>query len=123
MWYTVSAIAAGGLAGLFLLSFFVPRAGAAAAYTGIVASLAFTAYATLTIDGGKLWNLGRFNFPLHNYMIGVIGHIVLLTVGCAAAIAFPDRDPGRRRLTYWGFRGLETGEGKVSAATQAFPSK
>jgi solute:Na+ symporter, SSS family len=123
MWYTVSAIAAGGLAGLFLLAFFVPRAGAAAAYTGIVASLAFTAYATLTIDGGKLWNLGRFNFPLHNYMIGVIGHIVLLTVGCAAAIAFPDRDPGRRRLTYWGFRGLETGEGKVSAATQAFPSK
>ena len=28
MWYTVSAIAAGGLAGLFLLAFLVPRAGA-----------------------------------------------------------------------------------------------
>ena len=79
MWYTVSAIAAGGLAGLFLLAFLVPRAGAGAAYIGIAASLLFTAYGTLTADGGKLWNLGHFNFPLHNYMIGVIGHVVLVT--------------------------------------------
>ena len=75
LWYTVSAIVAGGLAGLFLLAFLVARAGATAAYLGIAASLLFTTWATLTLDGGKLWNLGRFNFPLHNYMIGVIGHL------------------------------------------------
>jgi len=98
----------------------VPRAGA---YIGIAASLAFTAYATLTVDGGKLWNLGRFNFPLHNYMIGVIGHIVLVGTGWAAAVALPDRDAGRRRLTYWGFRGSEATERKVSAASQPLPSK
>jgi SSS family solute:Na+ symporter len=103
MWYAVSAIAAGGLAGLFLLAFFVPRAGRAAALSGIAASLAFTAYATLTLDGGKLWNLGAFNFPLHNYMIGVIGHLVLLMVGCAVCLIVPNRGKSRR-LTYWGWR-------------------
>ena len=123
MWYTVSAIAAGGLAGLFLLAFFAPRAGAAAAYIGIGASLAFTTYATLTIDGGKLWNLGRFNFPLHNYMIGVIGHIVLVATGCAAAVLLPNRDEGRRRLTYWGFRGSMVGERKFSTASHPSSSK
>jgi solute:Na+ symporter, SSS family len=100
MWYTVSAIAAGGLAGLFLLAFFVPRAGAASAYIGIAASLAFTAYATLTIDSGKIWNLGRFNFPLHNYMIGVIGHGVLFAAGCVASLFLPNRDPRSRRLAW-----------------------
>ena len=99
MWYTVSAIAAGGLAGLFLLAF-LASAGAAAANIGIAASLAFTAYATLTIDGGKLWNLGRFNFPLHNYMIGVIGHVVLLTAGCTASLFLPNRDQRSRQLTW-----------------------
>jgi solute:Na+ symporter, SSS family len=100
MWYTVSAIAAGGLAGLFLLAFLVPRAGAAAAYIGIAASLAFTAYATLTIDSGRLWSLGRFNFPLHNYMIGVIGHLVLVGAGCAASLFVPNRNQGSRQLTW-----------------------
>lgn len=100
MWYTVSAIAAGGLAGLFLLAFLVPRAGAGAAYIGIAASLAFTAYATLTVDGGKLCNLGRFNFPLHNYMIGVIGHVILVTAGCTASLFLPNRDQRSRQLTW-----------------------
>ena len=72
LWYTVSAIVAGGLAGLFLLAFLVARAGATAAYIGIGASLVFTAYATLTLDGGKLWDLGRFNFPLHNWEFGLL---------------------------------------------------
>jgi solute:Na+ symporter, SSS family len=93
LWYTLSAIAAGGLAGLFLLAFLVRRAGQAAAWVGIAASLAFTTYATLTLDGGKLWNLGRYNFPLHSLMIGVIGHVVLVGVGSAASLVWPVRNP------------------------------
>jgi solute:Na+ symporter, SSS family len=104
LWYTVSAIVAGGLAGLFLLAFFCGRAGAAAAWAGIIASLAFTTWATLTLDGGKLWNLGRFNFSLHNYMIGVIGHLVLLAGGYLASFVFPNRDPVSLDLTLWGWR-------------------
>jgi hypothetical protein len=70
---------------------------------GIGASLLFTAYATLTLDGGKLWNLGRLNFPLHTYMIGVIGHAVLFGVGCAASLLFPN--PGQSSAaTLWEWR-------------------
>jgi SSS family solute:Na+ symporter len=103
LWYTISAIAAGGLAGLFLLAFLSERASEMAAYTGIAASIVFTAWATLTLGGGKLWNLGRFNFPLHGYMIGVIGHLVLLVIGYVASFLFPNRNPEARELTLWGW--------------------
>lgn len=103
LWYTVSAIVAGGLAGLFLLAFLVERAGKTACYAGIVSSLLFTAYATLTLGGGKLWNLGRFNFPLHDYMIGVIGHVLLFSVGLAVSFIYPNVDQQSRKLTVWGW--------------------
>jgi SSS family solute:Na+ symporter len=104
LWYTLSAIVAGGLAGLFLLAFLSERASRTGAYTGIAASLAFTTWATLTLDGGKLWDLGKFNFPFHNYMIGVIGHVVLLITGYATSLIFPNRDRAARDLTVWGWR-------------------
>jgi len=107
LWYTVSAIVAGGLCGLFLLAFLAERASAAAAYIGIGASLGFTTWATLTVDGGQVWNLGRYNFPFHNYMIGVIGHVLVWGVGYAASFAIPNRDPLTRQMTLWGWRRLQ----------------
>ena len=104
LWYTISAIVGGGVAGLFLLAFFFARAGRAAAYTGIAASLLFTAWGTLTLNHGKLWNLGRFNFPLHEYMVGVLGHVILLLTGIAVSLIYPNRDPNSRSLTIWGWR-------------------
>lgn len=104
LWYTISAIVAGGLAGLFLLAYLVERASATAAYIGIAASLLFTTYATLTLNGGKVWNLGHLNFPLHDYMIGVIGHLVLLITGYAASFVFPNHDAASMDLTLWGWR-------------------
>jgi SSS family solute:Na+ symporter len=99
LWYTISGIVAGGIAGLFLLGFLVARAGRTAAYAGIAANLLFTAWATLTLDGGKIVNLGRFNFPWHSFMIGVIGNLVLLIAGYAASILFPNRDLSSRQMT------------------------
>jgi SSS family solute:Na+ symporter len=104
LWYNMSAIAASGLAGLFLLAFLSERASAIAAYIGIAACLVVTAWATLTLGGGAIWNLGRFNFPMHSYMIGVVGHVILLGVGYAASFVFPNRDPATRDLTFWGWR-------------------
>ena len=103
MWYTVSAIVGGGLAGLFMLAFLTQRASRIGAYFGIVASLLFTAYATLTIDGGKLWNLGPFNFPYHNYMIGVFGHLIVFGGGYFVSFLFPNRNAESRQLTLWGW--------------------
>lgn len=102
LWYTVSAIVAGGLVGLFLLAFLAPKAGAAAANIGIAASLVFTAWATLTLNGGKIWNLSPFNFPFHDYMIGVFGHLILFGIGYAASFLFPNREAESRELTVWG---------------------
>jgi SSS family solute:Na+ symporter len=103
LWYTVSAIVGGGLAGLFLLAFLTERAGRVAAYLAIGASLLFTAYATLTLDGGKLWNFGTYNFPYHNYMIGVFGHLIVFGGGYLASFVFPNRNTESRHLTLWGW--------------------
>jgi SSS family solute:Na+ symporter len=100
LWYTLSAIVAGGLAGLFLLAFLCPRANKQGAYIGIAANLIFTTWATLTLNGGKVLNLGRWNFPFHDYMIGVIGHVLLLVVGYFASYLFP-KPVAATVVTFW----------------------
>jgi SSS family solute:Na+ symporter len=103
VYYTITAIVAGGLAGLFLLAFLVRKANRAGALGGIVCNLIFTLWATLTL-GGKTVDLGRFNFPWHEYMIGAIGHLVLLVFGIAFSFLFPSSKPIAENLTLWGWR-------------------
>jgi SSS family solute:Na+ symporter len=109
MWFSVSAILSGGLAGLFLLAFLSTRASRRGAYAGILASLAFTAWATLTLGDNRILDLGRCNFPWHDLTIGAIGHGLLLAVGYLASLLLPEKqgDPREfRRMTLWGW--LET---------------
>jgi SSS family solute:Na+ symporter len=101
LYYTITAIVAGGLAGLFLLAFLVPRATKAGAITGIVVSLLITVWGTLTA-GGKTLNLGRWNYTWHDYMLGGIGHIALFVVGVAASLAVPGT-PMAEDLTWQGW--------------------
>jgi len=89
LYYTATAIVAGGLAGLFLLAFFTPRAGRTAAIAGIVVNLIFTAWATLTLNGGKSLNLHHYNYPWHEYTIGAVGNILLLITGLLVALLSP----------------------------------
>lgn len=103
LWYTVSAIVSGGLVGLFLLAFLTQRASRKSAYAGIAASLIFTAWATLTSDGGKLWNLAPYNFPYNTLMIGVGGHLLVFGGGYLASFVFPNHNEESRRLTLWGW--------------------
>jgi SSS family solute:Na+ symporter len=102
LYYTITAIVAGGLAGLFLLAFLVQRATREGAITGIVASLVFTIWATLTKDG-KLVDLGRFNFTWHDYMIGAIGHVILFVFGIFFSYLLPGT-PLAPSLTLQGWR-------------------
>jgi SSS family solute:Na+ symporter len=88
LWFSASAIVSGGLAGLFLLAYLSPGANRQGVYTGIGACIAFTGWATLTLGEKRLVNLGRFNFPWHDYMIGAIGNVVLLVVGYVASAWF-----------------------------------
>jgi solute:Na+ symporter, SSS family len=101
LYYTATAIVAGGLAGLFLLAFLSRRAGRAAALAGIAANLMFTAYATLTFDGGKTLDLHRYNYPWHEYTIGAIGNLLLLIIGLVTAVFFPARAAATSGNTLW----------------------
>lgn len=120
LYYTITAVVAGGLAGLFLLAFLMRRATAAGAIAGIVANLIFTLWATLTLNG-KTLDLGRFNFPLHDYMIGAIGHIILLVVGIVVSLTMPGKVSGQDlTLKGWRDRNMEGSENEVPASANAF---
>ena len=99
LYYTVTAIVAGGLAGLFLLAFLVRRAGPVAALLGIGANLIFTAWATLTMNGGKTVNLGAWNYSWSEYTIGAVGNVLLFAVGYVASLWVPA--DGASGLTLW----------------------
>ena len=104
MWFAVSAIVSGGLAGLFLLAFLSRRATSRGAYVGIGASLAFTVWAVLT-RGPKPWiNLAPYNFPWDDLMIGAVGHVGLVVVGYLASLALPSgvrSKDGLHAVTLW----------------------
>jgi SSS family solute:Na+ symporter len=89
LYYLLTAIVAGGLAGLFLLAFLVRRAGRTAAILAVVVNLVFTAWATLTMNGGHTWNLHRWNYPWHELTIGAVGNTLMFFVGCIASLVLP----------------------------------
>ncbi len=101
LYYTATAIVAGGLAGLFLLAFLSRRAGRGAAWAGIAANLIFTAYATLTVNGGRILNLGGYNYPWNEYTIGAVGNLSLLAAGLLGAAFFPASASASSRNTLW----------------------
>ncbi|MGB7263930.1 MAG: sodium/solute symporter [Terracidiphilus sp.] len=101
LYYAAASIVAGGLAGLFLLAFLSRRAGRTAALLGIGANLIFTVYATLTLDGGKILDLHRYNFPWSEYTIGVVGNLLLLGVGLLCAALFPAASQLQSTSTLW----------------------
>jgi SSS family solute:Na+ symporter len=89
LYYLATSIVAGGLAGLFLLAFLIPRAGRAVALIGIAVNLVFTTWATLTMNGGHIWNLHRWNYPWHELTIGAVGNSLMFIVGCVASFVVP----------------------------------
>jgi solute:Na+ symporter, SSS family len=86
LWFAVSAIASGGLAGLFALSFLTPRAKPIAAWWGIGASLIFTIWAVLSKGAKPLVNLAPYNYPWDDLTIGALGNIILFLVGLAVSL-------------------------------------
>ena len=104
MWYTVSSVVSGGLAGLFLLAFFSRRANKEGVWIGIIACVLFSGWATLTAGNDPILNLGSFSFRMHEFMIGAIGHVALFVVGYMASFAFAHRYPLRDEMTIWAWR-------------------
>jgi SSS family solute:Na+ symporter len=101
LYYLLTAIVAGGLAGLFLLAFLVRRAGRSAAILAIVVNLLFTAWATLTMNGGHTWNLHHWNYPWHELTIGAVGNSLMFLVGCTASVVLPADQASGPTLWDW----------------------
>jgi SSS family solute:Na+ symporter len=105
LYYTISAVVAGGLGGLFLLAFLVRGATRNGALAGIVVSLGFTVWATLS-QGGKGGQFGRWHYSYHEFLIGAIGNTLLPLVGVAMSRLLPGV-PEAPALTLWGWRANE----------------
>ena len=103
LYFRVSSILTGGIAGLFILAFLSRRANNGGIWVGIIACLIFTGWATVTESKNQLIDLGHYNFLLPGIMIGVIGHFIVLIVGYVASFFFPPSDPAMRELTLWGW--------------------
>lgn len=105
MWFAVSAIASGGLAGLFFLAFLSRRATRASAWVGIACSSAFTVWAVLTKGKSPLVDLGSLNYPGDDLTIGACGNIILFVTGLIASML---RKPGGvdERGTFWHWRAM-----------------
>ncbi|MGC4049670.1 MAG: sodium:solute symporter [Paludibaculum sp.] len=86
MWFAVSAIASGGLAGLFFLAFLSRRVTRRSAWVGIVCSSVFTIWAVLTKGATPLVNLAPMNYPGDDLTIGAVGNIILFAAGMAASL-------------------------------------
>lgn len=92
------SIATAGMLGLFALGALTKRANARGAVVGIIACVLFTAWATLTSVklpalNRVLLDLGPLNFPWHPFLIGVLNHGILFSVGWMASCWFDRHQP------------------------------
>lgn len=125
LYYAISSIVAAGLAGIFLLAFFSRRANRQGLWVGIAAALAFTAWATLTCPKYQIVSLGGWNFTWPEVMIGVIAHVLVLTVGWSASWLFPPEKNVKTEWTIWGWlakrKAARAEEAAALAALEARP--
>jgi SSS family solute:Na+ symporter len=86
LYFTVLSILAGGILGLFLLGFLTKAANIKGAVTGIISSIAVVAWATMTKN--DVIDLGKWNYDLHPYLIGLWSHVTVFVVGYFASFLF-----------------------------------
>jgi SSS family solute:Na+ symporter len=96
-WLNLTAAGIGGLAGIFVLAFLIPRASRRGVWAGIAASIAFTIWATLA---------GRSHGPLtSDPWTAAAPPLVLIAVACVASFVWPDPAGGKvTGMTLWHWR-------------------
>lgn len=102
MWFAVSAIASGGLAGLFFLAFLTSRATRVSAWIGIACSMLFTFWAVLTKGANPFIDLGSLNYRGDDLTIGAVGNIILFVTGFLASLFSRPAETGQKgTLWHW----------------------
>lgn len=102
VWTELQSIAAGGLLGLYMLGFFTTRGDGRAVGFGIAFALGFSLLISLhglgiLPDGVSGWIDAHFD----GYYTGIVGNIVMFTVGYALSAILPKRDRNLTNLTVW----------------------
>ena len=88
IYYSALSIFAGGLLGMFILALVSKKANTRGVTIGIVFTIAVVTWASLTKN--NVIDLGAFNYNLHPYLIGLLSHITMFTVGYVSSLIFPD---------------------------------
>lgn len=110
LYYAATSIVAGGLAGIFLLSFLSARATSLGVQTGIAFNIIFTVWATLTSGEHPFLASVWFRFTWHDYLIGVVGQLIVFVVGYAASWVTPQVASSAHVMTLWNWRRQERQE-------------
>ncbi len=96
---TLTALAAGGLLGLYMLGFFTKLGDGRAIFAGIVCTVCFSIFSSL-----KQMNIIPMDaiLPIDLYYTGVIGHVIMFVFGFGAALLIPaKKDRDLTNLTVW----------------------
>jgi len=116
--FVLYSIFSGGIAGVFLLGFFFPRADTEGLTVAIIFCSLFTAYAILTsttigddTNQRLILDLGSLNFSQNKLMLGVYTHLIILGVGWGSSCFFSRKEVSKS-LLYTGWLEAKK-EGKV----------
>lgn len=99
----ITALTAGGLAGLYMLGFLTTRADSRAVFTGIGCTLLFTAWMAFTSVGVfDALGLSALKSPIDTYYTGLLGHIIMFVVGyLLGRVGMVRRTPVAENMTVW----------------------
>ncbi len=84
----IAVIISAGTLGLFALGSLTKTATRTGAYAGLGAAALFTIWGILTEPAARMVDLGVFNFPFNQILIGVFGHFIVFGVGYAVSRVF-----------------------------------
>ena len=98
LFVVLTSVLTGGILGLFALGWLTRRANRIGAYSGIIACLLFTTWATLT---GPLKQDWGFNYRLNPLTMALATQIVLFGVGYLVSRLRPDPELNVTGMTVW----------------------
>jgi SSS family solute:Na+ symporter len=98
----LGAVIAGGLLGLYMLGFFTTRGDGRAVALGILFAVGFSAFISMARLGWlphAVITTVKSNFDI--YYTGLMGNVVMFTIGFALARVLPARQRDLKNLTVW----------------------
>ncbi len=94
----LAALMGGGLMSIYLMGFLTKKGDGRAIGVGIVCTLAFTVWMTLSNLG---WLPDVAKAPIDNYYAGILGNVIMFVVSYACALVFSQRKRDLTNLTVW----------------------